>query len=66
MEAVFDGGGLRREDWNRYAAASVLQASGFRRDVTMFRLKCTVAENWLGAGASAQHGGMRVHNRGGS
>jgi hypothetical protein len=38
MEAVFDGGGLRREDWNRYAAASVLQASGFRRDVTMFRL----------------------------
>ncbi len=29
--------------------------------------KCMVAaENWLGAGVSAEHGGMRVHNRGGS
>ncbi len=29
--------------------------------------KCTVAaENWPGAGVSAEQGGMRVHNRGGS
>jgi len=29
--------------------------------------KCTVAaENWPGAGVSAEHGGMRVHNRSGS
>jgi len=42
---------------NRPAAASVLQASGFRWDVTVFRLKCTAAaETWLGACISAEYG----------
>jgi hypothetical protein len=37
------GHGLRREGWNRDAAASVLQASVFRSDATVFRLNASVA-----------------------
>jgi hypothetical protein len=52
---------------DRPRAASVLQASGFRRRCHRVPPNRTVAaENWLGAGVSAEYGACRVHNRGGS
>src|SRR5262249_46347420 len=49
------------------SAASVLQAHDFRGDVTVFRLNAmVVGENRLRARFSAEYGGMRIHDRGGS
>ena len=49
----------RRPDCKR------LQASCFRRDVTVCRLNANGFERtWLGACISTEYGGMRVHNRG--
>jgi hypothetical protein len=56
----------RGQTWLRRKGlpASVLQASAFRCDVTVFRLNATPAG--LGACISAEWGGTRVPNRGGS
>jgi hypothetical protein len=52
---------------DRLAAASILQAPRFRSDVTVFRLPGTAtAENWLRACISAEYGGTRIDDRGGS
>jgi hypothetical protein len=51
----------------RPQAASVLQAAGFRSCVTVFRLNAAVVVPiWLKDCISAEYGGTRVHNRGGS
>jgi hypothetical protein len=68
----YHGSGLR---WRRSSARGLESLCGCKRSASIglpprchhVPPQCTVAaENWLGAGVSAEHGGMRVHDRGGS